>query len=99
MAKNGMRPVSPGEIIRQDVLEELGMSANALARALGVPANRVTAILNGTRAVTADTALRLGRYLGTTPQFWLNLQSSYDLRKAEQEVGSSISRSVKPRAA
>jgi addiction module HigA family antidote len=99
MAKNGLRPVSPGEIIRHDVLEELGMSANALARALDVPANRITAILNGTRAITADTALRLGRYLGTTPQFWLNLQSSYDLRTAEREVGANISRSVRPRAA
>lgn len=99
MAKNGMRPVSPGEIIREDVLEPLGLSANALARALDVPANRITAILNGTRAVTADTALRLSRYLGTTPQFWLNLQTSYDLRKAEQEFGSSIARAVKPRAA
>lgn len=99
MAKNGMRPVSPGEIIRQDVLEELGMSANALARALDVPANRITAILNGTRAITADTALRLGRYLGSTPQFWLNLQASYDLRRAELKVGSNISRTVKPRAA
>ncbi len=99
MAKNGMRPVSPGEIIREDVLEPLNLSANALARALDVPANRITAILNGTRTVTADTALRLSRYLGTTPQFWLNLQTSYDLRKAEQEVGSSINRAVKPRAA
>lgn len=99
MAKNGMNPVSPGEILRRDVLEELEISANALARALDVPANRITAILNGTRAVTADTALRLGRYLGTTPQFWLNLQSSYELRKAELAVGSSISRTVKPRAA
>ncbi|HEY5208267.1 MAG TPA: HigA family addiction module antitoxin [Stellaceae bacterium] len=99
MAKNGMNPISPGEILRRDVLEELEISANALARALDVPANRITAILNGTRAVTADTALRLGRYLGTTPQFWLNLQSSYELRKAELAVGSSISRTVKPRAA
>jgi len=99
VAKNGMNPVSPGEILRRDVLEELEISANALARALDVPANRITAILNGTRAVTADTALRLGRYLGTTPQFWLNLQSSYELRKAELAVGSSISRTVKPRAA
>jgi len=99
VAKNGMNPISPGEILRRDVLEELEISANALARALDVPANRITAILNGTRAVTADTALRLGRYLGTTPQFWLNLQSSYELRKAELAVGSSISRTVKPRAA
>ena len=66
-AKNGMRPVHPGEILREE-LDTLGLSANALARALGVPVNRITQILNGQRGVTADTALRLARYFGTTPQ-------------------------------
>ena len=94
-----MRPVHPGEILREDVLAELGMSANALAKALGVPPNRVTAILNAERGVTADTALRLSRYLGTTPEFWLGLQSSYDLRTAERDTGEAIARTVKPRAA
>ena len=72
---NGMRPVHPGEILR-DELESLEMSANALAGALEVPANRISAILKGQRGVTADTALRLSRYLGTTPQVWLNLQKA-----------------------
>ena len=76
-AKNGMRPVHPGEILREE-LDTLGLSANALARALGVPVNRVTLILNG--RITADTALRLARYFGTTPQLWLNLQQTWELR-------------------
>jgi addiction module HigA family antidote len=97
--RNGMRPVHPGEILREDVLPELGLSANALARALGVPANRITAIIKEDRGVTADTALRLSRYLGSTPEFWLNLQTSHDLRKTERESGEKIARSVKPRAA
>jgi antitoxin HigA-1 len=99
MTRNGMRPIHPGEILREDILEELGMSANALAQALGVPANRITAILNGERGITADTALRLARYLGGEPEFWLNLQTAYDLRVAETEVGSTIAQQVSPRAA
>lgn len=94
--KNGMRPVHPGEILR-DELEELGMSANALAGALGVPANRISAILNGQRGVTADTALRLSRYLGTTPQLWLNLQKTFELKVAENELAEDIERRVQPR--
>ena len=80
-AKNGMRPVHPGEILR-DELDVLGLSANALAKALGVPVNRVTTILNGPRGVRADTALRLARYFGTTLQLWLNLQKTWELRRA-----------------
>ena len=80
--KNGMRPVHPGEVLR-DELDELGMSASALSKALGVPVNRVTMILNGQRGVSADTALRLGRYFGTTPQLWMNLQKTWELRQAE----------------
>ena len=94
--KNGMRPVHPGEILR-DELQALGMSANALSKALGVPVNRVTAILHGQRGVTADTALRLARYFGTTPQVWLNLQQTYELRRAEITVGRRIAESVNPR--
>lgn len=93
--KNGMRPVHPGEILR-DELEELDLSASALAKALGIPVNRITAILNSQRDVTADTALRLARYFGTTPQIWLNLQKSYELRKAEIKVGRQIAKRVKP---
>ena len=97
-ATNGMRPVHPGEILR-DELESVGLSANALSRALGVPVNRITAILNGQRGVTADTALRLARYFGTTPQLWLNLQKTWELRRAEIETGSEITERVTPRQA
>ena len=82
MIKNSMRPVHPGEILREE-LEELGMSAKAIARELGVPQNRISDILRGRRGITADTALRLARYLNTTPQVWLNLQKAYELRVAE----------------
>lgn len=95
-ARNGMRPVHPGEILR-DELDELGLSANGLAKALGVPVNRVTAILNGQRGVTADTALRLARYFGTTPEIWLNLQKTWELRRAEIESGREIANRVAPR--
>ena len=93
---NGMRPVHPGEILGEE-LQELEMSANALARALDVPTNRITAILNGQRGITADTALRLSRYFGTTPQLWQNLQSTYELRVAEIEAGERIATRVQPR--
>ena len=95
-ARNGMRPVHPGEVLR-DELDELGLSANALSKALGVPVNRVTMILNGQRGVSADTALRLARYFGTTPQLWLNLQKTWELRQAEIAVGSEIAKYVTPR--
>ena len=84
-----MRPVHPGEILRGE-LDELGLSANALAKALAVPTNRITAILKGQRGLTADTALRLSRYFGTTPQFWLNLQKTFELRVAELSSGQDI---------
>ena len=93
---NGMTPVHPGEILR-DELDELGLSASALAKALDVPANRVTAILNGRRGITADTALRLARYFGTTPQLWQNLQKTYELRVAEIESGKIMAERVQPR--
>ena len=93
--KNGMNPVHPGEILREE-LEELGLSANAMAQALNVPANRVSAILKGQRGVTADTALRLSRFFGTTPQIWMNLQKTYELRVAENESGRAITKKVKP---
>ena len=93
--RNGMRPIHPGEILK-DELDERGLSANALSKALGVPANRITAILRGQRSVTADTALRLARVFGTTPQFWLNMQQSYELRRAEIETGREIAKSVRP---
>ena len=78
--QNGMRPVHPGEVL-QDELEELQMSANALSEALDVPVNRITMILNGQRGISADTALRLARYFGTTPALWMNLQKTWELRR------------------
>lgn len=93
---NGMPPVHPGEILA-DELDELGLSANAFARALGVPTNRITAILNGQRGVTADTALRLARYFGTGAQFWLNLQKAYELRRATLDSWEIIQSTVQPR--
>lgn len=90
---NGMRPIHPGEVLR-DELVEIGMTANAFAHALHVPANRITYILNGNRAITADTALRFSRFFGTTPEFWLNLQIAYDLKIARQTVGSKVEQEI-----
>src|SRR6266567_203127 len=81
--------IHPGEHLAEE-LEALGMSAAELARQLKVPTNRVTGILNGQRAVTGDTALRLGHFFGTSPEFWLNLQSLYELRLAHKKAGKSI---------
>ncbi len=94
---NRMRPIHPGEILAGE-LEETGMSANALAKALGVPANRIGAILNARRGVSADTALRLARFFGTTPEFWLNLQQSHDLKLALRASKGRIAKTVRPRA-
>ncbi len=93
-----MPPVHPGEIL-QDELKELGLSANAFAKALGVPTNRITTILKCQRGISADTALRLSRYFGTSPKFWMNLQQSYDLKVAQAKNGPEIERFVQPRAA
>ena len=92
--KNGLPPIHPGEILREE-LEELGMSANALAKNLQVPANRITAVLKGERGLTASTALRLGRFFQTSPEFWLNLQAQYDLKLASKREAATIAR-VKP---
>jgi addiction module HigA family antidote len=94
---NKMRPIHPGEILREEFLRPLEMSAHALALELKVPAPRINEIVRERRAVTSDTALRLARYFGTTPQFWLNLQTSYDLRIAERQVGSKIAKEVRAR--
>ena len=88
---NGMRPVHPGEILREE-LKELDMSASALAEALCVTPNLISEVLGEQCGITADTALRLARYFGTTPQFWLNLQMSFELRVAEIEAGSQFPR-------
>lgn len=92
----GMRPVHPGEILREE-LDELGLSAKALAAALGVSAGRIAGILRERRGITADTALRLARFFGTTPQVWLNFQQGYDLRRAEIRSAREINAAVRPR--
>jgi addiction module HigA family antidote len=91
-------PIHPGELLR-DELAEIGTSLNELARALRVPMNRISALVNGKRSITADTAMRLARYFGTSPQYWLNLQSAYDLEVAAIKIGSKIDREVLPRNA
>lgn len=97
MFKNGMRPVHPGEILREDYLEPLQMSANALAKALHVPTPRINEVVREKRGITADTALRLARYFNTTPQFWIGLQAEYELRVTEIKEAKRISTEVKPR--
>ena len=89
----------PGEVLSEEFLGPLGMSVNALAMALRVPATRIGAIVKGERAVTADTALRLARFFGTSPEFWVNLQAMHDLTKARRDSGGKIERDVRPRAA
>ncbi len=99
MATNKMRPVHPGEVLREEYLAPLEMSVHALSLALRVPATRLHAIVNERRAVTADTAIRLARYFGGDPQSWMNLQTRYELRKAEIEKGAQIESEIEPHAA
>ena len=96
MASNKMRPIHPGEILREEFLVPLGMSANALAIALHVPAPRINDIVRERRAVTPDTALRLARYFDTTAQYWLNIQTTFDLKQVEREAGGKIAEEVRP---
>src|SRR5438046_2172251 len=91
-------PPHPGETIREDVLQPLGLSVNQLAKALGVTAARLNDIVRGRRGITADTALRLARYLGNSPEFWLGLQLEYDLRSVPRATQREIERAVRPRA-
>jgi len=99
MPKNGMRPVQPGEVLREDFLIPLGMSANALSKALSVPAPRINDVVRERRGVSADTAMRLARYFGGDARSWLNLQAAYDLRVAEIENSKRIEREVEPAGA
>jgi addiction module HigA family antidote len=86
--KNGMRPVHPGEVLREEYLNPLKLSAHALAKALHLPPSRVNDIVLQRRGVTAETAVYLARYFNTTPQFWVNLQATYDLRRAETDAAT-----------
>lgn len=97
--KRKLDPIPPGEILLEEFMKPLGLSASALGRALGVAPNRVSEIVRARREISADTALRLGRYFGTSPEFWLNLQSRYDLECAKDERLAEIERTVRPRAA
>ena len=90
-------PVHPGRVLKLE-LQEAGLSANAAALALRIPANRLTEIINGKRSISADTAMRLGRFFGTSAQMWMNLQSHYDLQVAEDRVADKIEREVEPLA-
>jgi len=89
-------PISPGEILYDDFMEPMGISINQLSRNLVVPPNRISEIVNGKRGITADTALRLERYFGIEAQFWLNLQSEYDLRIMKRKIGNEIERRILP---
>lgn len=93
---SGMRPIHPGEVLREDYLVPLNMSANALAKALNVPAPRINDIVRERRGITADTAMRLARYFGGDARSWLNLQAAYDLRVAEIENAKRIEREIVP---
>ena len=94
--KNGMRPIHPGEILREDFLVPIGMTPHALSKALGVPPARVNDIVREIRGVTPDTALRLARFFGGDAKSWLNLQATYDLKLAEHELGKVIAKEVQP---
>ena len=94
MAGTTLAPVPPGEILKEEFLDPFGLSSYALAKELNVPTNRITGIVNGERAITAETALRLSRYFGTTPDFWMNLQTHYDLEVTSRKEAARIEREV-----
>ncbi len=95
---SNLAPVHPGEVLVQEFLEPHGLTASALARSLGVPANRISELVRGRRGISGDTALRLARFFGTSPEIWLNLQARFDLDRARDENGEAI-RQIKPLAA
>jgi len=97
--KDRLPPIHPGEILREEFLGPLGMSSHGLAMALRVPATRINDIVNEKRGITADTALRLARYFGTTSRFWMNMQASWELEVAEDQPGKAVEREVLPRTA
>ena len=99
MSRKLLDPIPPGEILREDFMRPLGITANALARDLAVPANRISQILNGKRALSADTALRLGKYFGMSPEIWLDLQSDYELRVARRTTWKRVAARVRARVA
>lgn len=96
MTHNDLLPVHPGEVLLEEFLQPLELSQNRLALSIGVPARRINEIVLGKRRISADTALRLARYFGTSPQFWLRLQADYDLDLAADELGDRLDREVRP---
>ena len=98
-SRKRLDPIHPGEILSEEFMKPLGISINRLARDLDVPPNRIHGIVHGARAITADTALRLGAYFGVAPETWLNLQTEYDLRLARGTIGEKIRRTVRKREA
>ena len=99
MKTRSLPPVHPGEVLVEDLMKPFGLTANGLARELRVPATRIAEIIKGRRALTADTALRLARYFGMSAQFWMNLQTRYDIEMTERRCKVEIERSIHPRAA
>jgi antitoxin HigA-1 len=97
--KRDIAPIHPGEILKGEFLEPLELSVNAVSRAIKVPRTRLNDIVRGRRGITVDTAMRLARYFGTSPQFWMNLQSHYDLEVAEEAFGERLGREIQPHAA
>jgi addiction module HigA family antidote len=97
MVKNGMRPVHPGEILLEEFLKPSAppINANTLAKAIGVPANRITAILKGHRGITGDTAVRFGAFFNTSSEFWMNLQKTYELQLAEKALPGKVRRDIR----
>jgi antitoxin HigA-1 len=95
-AQKKITPIHPGDVLREDYLKPLGMSVNRLAISLGVPSTRIGEIVNGRRAVTSDTALRLARFFGTTPEFWMGMQAGYELEIAKDALSDMIERTVHP---
>jgi addiction module HigA family antidote len=99
MAENKLKPVHPGEVLLEEFLKPMELSQNRVSLDIGVPARRINEIVLGKRRITADTALRLARYFGTSPQFWLGLQMDYDLDVAEDAIADRLDREVRPLAA
>jgi len=99
MATERLEPIHPGEILREELMEPLDLSAHALAMALRGPATRIGEIVRGRRSITPDTALRLARYFRTSPDLWIGLQAEYDLRQAQRQLARDIDRQVEPRSA
>lgn len=99
MAAKRLDPIPPGEILLEEFMRPLGVSINVLARDIDVPPNRISAIVNGKRAITADTALRLSKYFGVSPELWLGLQTDYELRVARRDIWPAIEPRIRKRAA